>query len=212
MIISPIPDNLTTKISLKQNGEQLTTNEFNGIVSMLRHYTKHNDEIRITEEVTGEYGKYLFDLEDVAILDTGILINTETITAEPRVKLTNSLFKNSTYTLKLKVLHFTGANILDDITPSDYKVVDVLEIVLTPNTWVDIPVEDLFNGYIISFDAEILITHDKTEINGEWVNLIELTTNKTIVKRGDTLKVNATVTDNNGEPVENTVIEIWKWV
>ena len=178
-------------------GDTLTTSEYNSIISLLKQNTVHTLDFRILEEVTGNYGEYLFDLADVTFLDTGILITDETIAAEPKVKLINNFFKYSTYTLKLQVMHYTGVNILDDITPSDYKVIDTLEIELTPNTWVDIPVEDLEEGYVISFDASVEVKHDKTEIH--CINSLRVNVNPSIIQTSETTDITAQLLDFNGE-------------
>ena len=142
-------------------GDQLSTEDFNAIISLFRHFITHHEDIRIKDSVTGEYATYLFDLEDTTILDSGMIVNAETIAAEPKVKLTQPIFKDSTYTLLLKVIHYTGVNILDNST-SNFKVIDTLEVELIEDTWVDIPLDDIEEGYIISFDSEITIKHDKT--------------------------------------------------
>lgn len=149
-------------MDFKSLGDQLGTDDFNAIVSLYRHFIEHNEQIRINDDVCGQYGEYEFDIEDTTILDTGILVTDETITAEPKVKLTSNLFKFATYTLQLQVLHYTGVNILDDITPSNFKVVDTLEVELETDEWVNIPVSTIEEGYIISFDAKVNIKHDKT--------------------------------------------------
>ena len=92
-----------------------------------------------------------------------MVVNAETIAAEPRVKWTDNVFKDSTYTLILEVVHYTGVNILDNTT-SNFKVVDTLEIELIPDTWVDIPLDNIEEGYIISFNSSIMIQHDKTVV------------------------------------------------
>lgn len=149
--------------SFKEIGDQLDTDDFNAIISLYRHFITHHEDIRIKDSVTGKYAKYLFDLEDTTILDSGMVVNAETIAAEPRVKLTDNVFKDSTYTLILEVVHYTGVNILDNTT-SNFKVVDTLEIELIPDTWVDIPLDNIEEGYIISFNSSIMIQHDKTVV------------------------------------------------
>ena len=179
-------------------GDSLTTNQFNQIVSLLRNSIIHNDAIRINETVDGIYGKYEFDIDDCTFLDTGMLITDETISAEPKVKLTDNVFRWSTYTLQLKVFHYTGVNILDDIDPSDLKVVDTVEVELTPNTWVDIPVDDLEENYIISFDTNVAITHDKTEIHA--ITGIEAYSTPQIIQNTETSEVYAQILDTDGRP------------
>ena len=177
-------------------GDQLTTAEYNAIISMLRHSVTHNDEIRISEQYTGEYGFYEFDIEDTTVLDTGILVTDETISAEPKVKLSNPSFHFSTYTLQLSILHYTGVNIFDDDN-TDYKVVDTLEIELEPDTWVPIPVETIEHGYIISFDAEVQIKHDKSEIHK--LTGLSVNAQPDILQTGETSDITAQLIDYNGE-------------
>ena len=178
-------------------GDQLTTAEYNAIISMLRHSVTHSDTIRIGESYNGDYGFYEFDIEDTTVLDTGILITDETITAEPKVKLSNPSFHFSTYTLQLSILHYTGVNIFDDDN-TDYKVVDTLEIELEPDTWVPIPVETIEHGYIISFDAEVQIRHDKSEIH--MITGLTVSGEPDIIQSGETAEVYSQLIDYGGYP------------
>ena len=141
-------------------GDTLTTSQYNSIISLLRRNTIHNDTFRIDDTITGTYGKYEFDIDDVTFLDTGILITDDTITAEPKVKLTDNVFSNSTYTLKLTVYHYTDVNLLEGDN-EDFKETETVEVELTPDTWVEIPVTDMNNNDIITYNAEVVITHDK---------------------------------------------------
>ena len=143
--------------------DKLTSEEFNGIISILRHFTEHKETIIITDTVNGEFGDYEFKLVGSTILDTGIVISEETLTSQPQIRLSNPAFKSSNYTLHLTILHYTGVNVLDDVT-GDYKVVEHLDIPLTVNEWVDIPLESLDADYIISLDATVEINHNKTEV------------------------------------------------
>lgn len=180
--------------------DNLTTNQFNAYVSLIRHNTIHNDNIRIAETVQAQYGTYEFDLDGCTILDNGIVITDETITAQPMVRLTGNVFHYSTYTLKLNILHYTGVNILDDITPTDFIVVDTLEIELTPNTWIPIPIANIENGYIIDFDTTVEIAHNKPVI-ANWIQSIEVTSEPTIIQTGETAEIYATGYDNGHIPV-----------
>ena len=180
--------------------DSLTTNQFNAYVSLLRHNTVHNDSIRIAETVQAQYGTYEFDLDGCTILDNGIVITDETITAQPQVRLTGNVFHYSTYTLKLNILHYTGVNILDDITPTDFIIVDTLEIELTPNTWIPIPIANIENGYIIDFDTTVEIAHNKPVI-ADWIQTIEVTGEPTIIQTGETAEIYATGYDNGHVPV-----------
>ena len=98
-------------------GDTLTDNQFNSIISLLRQNVKHTDIFRLNSSVNGEYGKYEFDIADLPFLDTGILIDEDLLENGLKVKLTDNVFSNSLYTLKLKIIHYSDVNILDDVTP-----------------------------------------------------------------------------------------------
>ncbi|WP_458454417.1 hypothetical protein [Methanobrevibacter sp.] len=150
-------------ISYKKITDKLTTNELNGIISLYRHFHRINREIKLTEHLIGDYAEYHLDIKGATIIDAGILITQETITAQSTITLTNTVYKTSNYYLTLKVLHNTSLNILDDLN-SDFRVVDEITLTLKENEPVNIPVETLKKGYIISLDCEISIKHDKTII------------------------------------------------
>jgi hypothetical protein len=67
---------------------------------------------------------------------------------------------------------------------------------------VDIPVEDIEHGYIISFDATVNITHDKSEIH----KLTGLSVNATPnpIQTGETTDIKAQLIDYDGEPYNLT--------
>lgn len=175
-------------------GDSLTMAQFNAYISLLRQNVKHNEEISIKDTVNGAYGTYLFDIEDTTLIDSGMIVSDETIQAEPKIKLSDWSFTASKYLLKLQILHYTGANILDDNT-TDFKVVDTLEIELQRGKWVNIPVESIEKDYIISLNAEIIIDHS-TPIIQDYPTLIDLTADKTIIQTDEVLDLTATVTDD----------------
>ena len=183
--------------------DSLTTAQFNAFISLLRQNIKHNDNIRLSDSVTGLYGNYEFDLTDTTVLDNGIVVTDETITAEPKVRLTDKVFNGSKYILQLSVLHYTGVNILDDTT-EDFKVVDTLEITLENDEWVTIPVEQLEQGYIIDLDAVIVIDHTAPIIQ-DYPQVIHLTADTDIIQTNEELDLTATVKDSikglNGQTV-----------
>jgi len=177
----------------------LSTADFNTLISLLRNNTIHNDPIKINDLITGIYGTYEFDITDTTQLDNGIVVSDETITAEPKVKLSNPTFFRSKYTLQLKVLHYTDANVTDETT--DFKVVDTLEIELTPNVWVDIPVADLEEGYIILYDSNVEIRHNKNIIQ-DWITQLFLTGDKQIIQTGETVDLVITALDDMGTGID----------
>ena len=179
--------------------DSLTTAQFNGIVSLLRSTTIHKDSFNILEDVTGKYGNYLFSVDGCTVLDTGIVVDSDTVSAEPKVKLTDNVFHYSTYTLKLPVIHYTGVNIFDG-DAEEYIVVDTLEIELVPDTWVTIPLEDLETGYIIGLDAVVEIVHDKPVIP-DVIQSISVDAVPDILQSGETSEVYATGLNNGKLPV-----------
>lgn len=180
--------------------DNLNEEQFNMIVSLLRQNIIHNDTINIMEEVIGSYGKYLFNVAGCTIIDAGIVIDNETRTAEPKVMLSNNVFHYSTYTLKLDVMHYTGVNILDDISPSNFIVVDTMELELPPDEWVTIPLTDLQDGYLISIHTNVEIKHDKPVIP-DWIQSLEFKSEPNIIQKNETAEFYATGYDNCKVPV-----------
>ena len=178
-------------------GDSLTENEYNSIVSLLRHNIINTDEINMLRDTDGDYGNYLFSVDGCTVLDTGLVVNDETRSAEPKVMLTDNVFHYSTYTLKLEVLHFTGVNIMDGDS-GDYRVVDTLEIELFKDQWVTIPLDDLEDNYIISLDAVVDIRHDKPEIH--MIEGLSVNGEPDIIQTGETAEVYAQLIDYGGYP------------
>ena len=180
--------------------ENLTLDQFNSIVSLLRQNTIHNDTFNILEETQANYGKYLFNVDGCTIIDSGIVIDNETRQAGVSVKLMDNVFHYSTYTLQLDIIHYTGVNILDDST-EDYRIVDTMEIELPPKEWVTIPLDDLEDGYIISLNTNVKITHDKPIIP-DIIESISVTGEPTIIQTGENAELYATGYSNGGVPVQ----------
>ena len=167
--------------------DNLTTEQFNMIVSLL---------FSLTSTCTKNYAKYTFNVDNCTITDAGIVIDDDTRQAEPKIKLENNVFHYSTYTLQLSILHYTGVNILDDST-EDYIVVDTMELELPPNEWVTIPLTDLEDGYIISLNVNVKITHDKP-VMPDWIQSIDITAEPSIIQNGENAEIYATGYDNGG--------------
>lgn len=177
-------------------GDQLTESQFNAYLSLLKQNVRHTGSFRISQgELKGSYGTYEFDIDGATLIDNGIIVTDETIASQPKVKLSDNVFRWSSYILKLDIIHYTGVNILDDTT-SDFKVVDTLEIELTPNTWVNIPVESLEQDYIISLDATVEIRHDKPEIH--MISGLQVNAEPQILQTGETTDITAELLDSDG--------------
>ena len=173
--------------------DKLTIEDFNAFVQILKNKLTITDNIRATDgTVTGEYGEYKFNLADVTIVDNGILITEETLSANPTVKLTHPIFRNSTYTLKLDVFSVSDVNVMEDYN-TDNITHDTLEIVLEENTDVEIPLGSLEFNKIVSFNAVIDITHDQPviqfpgslELTVETDNYIDSTVYCTVIYKDD---------------------------
>ena len=138
-------------IPYKQIGDNLTINEFNGVISLLRDNTKLNENIQInTSTVKGNYGEYVFDFQEATVLDNGILITNETLSTIGTVKLTKAVFPHSNYFLDLKIYSSEDVGI-SDMEHSDYIITE-LTIPLRSDMAVNIPFETLEMNNIIDFD------------------------------------------------------------
>ena len=194
--------------------DKLTIEDFNAFVQILKNKITITDTIRVTDgTVTGEYGEYKFNLADVTIVDNGILITEETLSANPTVKLTHPIFRNSTYTLKLDVFSVSDVNVMEDYN-TDNITHDTLEIVLEENTDVEIPLGSLEFNKIVSFNAVIDITHDQPviqfpgslELTVETDNYIDSTVYCTVIYKDDTgvLLTRETVKLRDGSTILDT--------
>jgi len=177
-------------------GDQLTESQYNAYISLLKQNVRHTGDFRITQgQIQGSYGTYEFDIDGATLIDNGIIVTDETIASQPKVKLTDNVFRWSSYILKLDIIHYTGVNILDDTT-SDFKVVETIEIELTPNEWVIIPVTTLEKDYIISLDASVEIRHDKPEIH--MITGLNVNATPQILQTGETTDITAELLDSDG--------------
>lgn len=196
-------------MNYKDIGDSLTTDEFNAIVSLLKHNKTLSDELEIKNgAVTGEYGTYTFDLESTTIVDNGILITDETLTSLGTVKLTNPVFNNATYKLHLTVISMEEPNIIDD-NKSETTTTD-LTITLQKDTAVQIPFETLTNYCIILFNATIEIKQDQPVITGKYVTGLTITGDKTVIQTNDTVNLTIKATDLDQIGVPNKNIKIYK--
>lgn len=195
----------------KQIEDSLTTGEFNGIISLFRKHSPISYEVELQDNITTPYGNIELNLEDTILLDTGILISDETIQANPTIKLKTPSFPNSNYNITFDIIHYTGANIFQD-TPHTYEVKDTITLNLPPNTPVPIPVENLQKDYIISLNALLHITHDKTVITGR-PPVLTLTSDKTVLSayNGDTTVLTAYYSQEE-IPIPDTVVTFYNGV
>ena len=186
-------------------GHELTLSEYNGFVQLLRACVPFEDNIKIKDNVThGTYADYRFNLADVTIVDNGILITEETLTANPTVRLLNPLFKNSSYTLKLDVFSISDVNVLSD-NSRDNITHETLTVPLTLDTDVELDLGELDFNRIISFNASVEINHDKPII--VYTKHLDLSV-EGIYRVGETLTLTATY-DEAGTPLQGKTIKFY---
>lgn len=186
-------------------GDHLTTSEYNAFVQVLKSKLNITDKIRATDgTVKGDYGEYKFDLADVTIVDNGILITEETLSANPTVKLIHPIFRNSTYTLKLDVFSVSDVNVMDDYN-TDNITHDTLEIVLEENTDVAISLGSLDFNRIVSFNAVIDIIHDQPVI--QYPGSLELTV-QTDNYIDTTVQASVLYKDSTGTPLGRELLTL----
>ena len=196
-------------IDFKTIGDELTTDELNGIISLLRNNKILSENITIQNgDVTGEYGEYTFDLQSTTIVDNGVLITDETLENLGTVTLTNPVFNNATYTLYLTVFTMEDVNIMADETLSDIETT-TLEIELVKDTPVNIPFETLDKFCIVGFDARVEIKQDKPVIAGAYVTGLTLAGTKDIIISGESSVLTMKATDLDTFGVPNKLVKLY---
>jgi len=191
----------------KQIEDTLTVNEFNALVYRLKQNYPFKEEIQINNStVHGKYADYLFNLESTTIVDNGILITNETLTNIGTITLINPRFRNSTYTIKMKVYSISDVNVCTDASTDNITVTPLI-ITLQYGTPVNIPFETLNLDHVIGFDATVNIVHDQHIIKvNESLILSSNISNLTI---GETAILTATYLDETGIPVDNQEIRFY---
>ena len=199
---------MVSTVSFKNIGDELSDDDLNAIVSLLRNNKTLSEDITVkNSEVTGEYGKYIFNLQSTTVVDNGILITDETLTNLGTVKLTNPTFHNATYTLFLTVFSMEDVNIMADENTSEINIT-TLEIELINDTAVNIPFETLNYSCIVSFNASLIIKQDKPVINGAYVTGLDISAIPNIIQDSETsvVKIKATDLDSLGVPDKKIIL------
>ena len=195
-------------INYKKIGDTLTDSELNAYASLLAHNKVLKDSFKLKNGViTGNYGKYTFDLTNASIVDNGILITDETLSNNITVKLSNAT-QYATYTLHFTVIRYGDVNILDETT-DNIETFD-LTVDLITDTIVNIPLDSLQEYDVILFNSNITIQHNKPEIQGAYITALHITTNKPIIESGNTSTITITATDLQTLPVSNKKIKLLK--
>ena len=193
-------------IPYKDIGDNLTVNEFNGVISLLRDNINFEENLTINNStVKGQYAEYVFDFQEATVLDNGILITNETLSNIGTVKLTKAVFPHSNYFIDLKVYSSTDVGI-SDMDHTDYIVTE-LSIPLRHNAEVNIPFETLEMDNIISFDAKIRINHKDLIIRG--TSYINLTTDISEVGWNKPVTFTARYLDDAGIPIPEAQINFY---
>ena len=203
-------DEFTRLIKLtgyKQINDALNMQEFNALVYRLKTNYPFTEEIQIKNStVHGKYADYIFDLESTTIVDNGILITNETLTNIGTITLVNPVFRNSIYTIKLKVYSISDVNVCTDAS-TDNITVTPLTITLQYGVPVNIPFETLNLDHVIGFDATVDIVHDQHIIK---VNeSLRLSSNISSLTIGETAILTATYLDETQVPMPNEEIRFY---
>lgn len=191
----------------KQINDALNMQEFNALVYRLKQNYPFQEEIQIKNStVHGKYADYLFNLESTTIVDNGILITNETLTNIGTITLINPRFRNSTYTIKMKVYSISDVNVCTDAS-TDNITVTPLTITLQYGTPVNIPFETLDLDHVIGFDATVNIVHDQhiIKVNESLI----LSSNISSLTIGETAILTATYLDETGIPMSNQEIRFY---
>ena len=179
----------------KDIGDELSTNEFNNYIQLLREHIQFKDNIHINNGlIEGTYADYMFQLQDVTVVDNGILIAQETLDSTATVRLVDPVFKNSSYQLKIDVFSVSDVNILSESNNNNI-VTDTLLIDLEEYSDVVIPLSELDFNMIVGFDASIIIKQDKPII--ELNKTLELSVSDGPYYVGDQLTLSALYKENN---------------
>ena len=187
-------------------GDSLEYDDFNKIVHFLRKHNTVTDSIKFNfGTVNGQYADYEVISDDniKTITDNGILITDNLINAGLKIKLKNTQFVQSNYILNLKILHYNESDI-DFVGNVVHKNIEEVIIPLNKLTEVELNLPqyctDKYN--IISFDASVLVNHDKPVIQNIITNL-HLDCDKQIIQKGEIADIKAIATDDIGNGIYN---------
>ena len=175
--------------------DNLSMNDFNRLVYILRKNTKHYDTLEIKNNILikSDYGEYTFDLKDSTVSDEGIIITPRTLGNACTVTLTNPVFINSRYYLHLKVKKINNINLCaDDNNPI---VTSEIIVPLVRNVPVEIPFTDIELYDVISFDASVEIVHSEPILLHE--ARITLNANTEHIDLGESVILNAVYDDES---------------
>lgn len=186
-------------------GKNLSDSEYNGFVSLLRQFHNLDEDIQIVQGISdGVYAGYEFNFDGAIFVDDGIIV-TDGLSGT--VELKNNVFKGSNYVLVLSVYEVEDYNVCD--VNDDNIVRSTLNVQLTAGEVVAIPFNTLDAGCVVSYDARIIISHDKDVIQN-WMTNIQLSSDKSVIQTGDDVDITATGTDSLGNPISGKTVYFYE--
>ena len=198
--------------TFKGLNDNLTTDEYNKLVYLVRENYPSTDNIRLNKLVNGNYATYHFRSvnDDIGtILDNGILLSDSLKQNSLQVMLSDPSFHYSRHILHLKIYDFGDGDIPFDGDLSNASVTD-LSVELVDSEYVDIPLTGEYRYAVIGFDASVEIIHDKPIIPDNILG-IDLSVSPVIIQSGEFSEFYATCYDNGRLPVgEGHVIHFFE--
>ena len=189
-------------------GDKLNTDQFNGIVQLIRNHIKNNDHLTLKQGLNnGDYGDYEINIDDATIVDNGILITEETLQNTNTITLTNPSFYYSRYILTLTVLEYATPGIGDNTRPE--TITSTIEIELNKEEPTILPFDDLTVGSVVLFESQVQIDHSTPYIAGFVIDHVDMLEPGPIQK-GDTGVLSAFVGDRNDVGIRGMEVSFYE--
>lgn len=160
----------TDYLNIKKIRENLSDDEFNALVYMIRRKGALTANINFeeTNNIEGIYGTYTISNDDQLRNDTGFIVNDKIKNNPLAVTLQNPFFLNAHYILKFTVRSLIGANVCIE-EYEDYKTVDTFEVDLIEDVPVSLDLSGYTNDSVLDFNVEVEVSFDVPEIvNGKF--------------------------------------------
>ena len=181
-------------LNIKKIGDNLSLDEFNAFIYILRNKEVLTGEINFEETPTveGIYGTYIISDNNQLQNDTGFIINNKIKNNPITVTLVNPFFLNAKYTLTCTVRSLTGANVCIE-EYHDYKTVDTFNIDLIENTPIALDLSNYTNDSVLDFNIKVKVSFNVPEIVNTDFSL-SLTTDKKTIINGEQITLTAKLT------------------
>ena len=196
-------------LNIKNIGDTLSTDEFNGLVYRLRQKGALTGSLNFEKNnlITGFYATYQFNGVNGQLRnDSGIIINDKIKNTPLTVKLVNPFFLNAKYALTFTVRSLTGVNICEE-NKEEYISTDTFSIALVEDSDVSIPISNYVNDDVLDFDVEVNISFDVPEIVNSNFEL-ELSSNYDEITVDENLTLTATLIGD--ENVTGYVVQFYE--